>query len=193
MRELKYLVACTVDGFIARADGSFDFFPSDGEHFADLIAQFPEMLPTHMRAQFDLAGAPNREFDTVLMGRRTYQVGLDAGIASPYSHLKQYVFTRSMKQSPSADVTLVATEKPAELVARLKREDGQPIWLCGGSQLAAALFSEIDELILKVSPIVIGSGLPLFAAPVPVTTLRLVSTTPYSNGFVLSRYRKAGH
>ena len=191
MRELKYLVACTVDGFIARTDGSFDFFPSEGEHFADLLSHFPEMMPTHGRSHFNLADTPNREFDTVLMGRRTYRVGLDEGVTSPYTHLKQYVFTRSMKRSPSADVEFVPTEYPAEFVAELKRQSGKHIWLCGGSQLAATLFREIDELILKVNPLVIGAGLPLFASFVPVTTLRLVSSTPYPNGFVLSRYRKA--
>ena len=44
MRKLYY-VACTVDRFIARTDGSFDFFLQDGEHFADLVTSFPETFP----------------------------------------------------------------------------------------------------------------------------------------------------
>jgi len=48
-RRLVYYVACTVDGFIAREDGSFDWALSEGEHFADLIEKFPETFPAHLR------------------------------------------------------------------------------------------------------------------------------------------------
>jgi hypothetical protein len=49
MRELKYYVACTIDKFIAREDGSFDFFLMEGEQVADLLATFPETIPAHFR------------------------------------------------------------------------------------------------------------------------------------------------
>ena len=82
-RQLVYYVACTVDGFIAREDGSFDWALSEGEHFTDLIENFPETFPVHLRK---VLGVPQnaRRFDTVLMGRKTYEVGVNAGITSPY-------------------------------------------------------------------------------------------------------------
>src|SRR5688500_11147251 len=83
MRELKYYVACSADGFIARSNGSLVFFPSDGEHLADLMKSFPETFPTHLRETLNVR-AGNRCFDTVLMGRKTYQLGLDIGVTSPY-------------------------------------------------------------------------------------------------------------
>lgn len=67
MRQLKYYVACSVDRFIARRDGSFDFCLTEGEHLADLVESFPETVPAHLRDKLRVRGA-NREFDVVLMG-----------------------------------------------------------------------------------------------------------------------------
>lgn len=187
MRELKYYVACTVDNFIARVDGSFDFFLMEGPHLNDLFTNFPETVPGHLRDVVGVHGE-NRWFDTVLMGRRTYAVGLDIGVTSPYPHLEQYVFSHTMEESPSPDVTLVGGD-PLACVRRLKREEGKDIWLCGGGTLATALFPEIDELILKINPILLGAGIPLFEGVIPKTDLTLTESKIYDNGFMLARYR----
>jgi dihydrofolate reductase len=187
MRELKYYVACTVDRFICREDGSLDCFPMQGPHLADQVATFPETIPAHLRQALGVRGG-NQWFDTVLMGRKTYQVGLNLNITSPYPHLSQYVFSRSMKQSPDPAVELVSGDA-AGFVRKLKQQPGEDIWLCGGGALAAELFSEIDELILKVSPILLGAGIPLFARPVTQTSLDLAESKTYSNGCLLLRYR----
>jgi hypothetical protein len=68
MRQLKYYVACTVDRFIAHPDGTHDGFPIEGEHFADLIATFPETFPAQFRDVLGISGE-NKCFDSVLMGR----------------------------------------------------------------------------------------------------------------------------
>jgi dihydrofolate reductase len=188
MRRLTYYVACTVDGFIARSDGSFDCFLAEGEHFPDLLRLFPETIPAHLRDTLGVR-AENRLFDAVLMGRRTYEVGGSMGITSPYPHLRQYLFSRRLTESPDPSVELVR-EQPVERVRRLKTEPGSGIWLCGGAELAAALFSEIDEIILKVNPILIGSGIPLIAGGVATTALDLTDSHVYRNGFMLLRYRK---
>ena len=187
MRELKYFVACTVDRFIAREDGSFDFFIAEGAHLTDLVKAYPETVPAHLRDALGVKPASNW-VDTVLMGRKTYEVGLPFGVKSPYPHLQQYVFSQSMKQSLSPDVTLVPSD-PLEYVQRLKQEKGRDIWLCGGGVLAAALFPAIDELILKVNPVILGAGIPLFEGPVPQTDLVLTESKTYPNGFMLARYR----
>ena len=187
MRRLIYYVACTVDRFIAREDGSFDFFPMEGEHLTDLIASFPETIPGHLREALG-ARDEKRWFDTILIGRRTYEVGLDVGVTSPYPQLRQYVVSRTMKASPDGEVTLVSGD-PLALVKELKKEEGQGIWLCGGADLATTLSPEIDELILKVSPILLGSGIPLFSGTVEQTDLELAGSTIYDSGFMLLRYR----
>ena len=107
MRELKYYVACTVDRFIAREDGSFDFFLREGEHLAALIQLFPESVPGHLRDALGVRAA-NRCFDAVLMGRRTYEVGINVGVTNPYPHLKQYLFSSTLKESPDENVELVS-------------------------------------------------------------------------------------
>ena len=124
------------------------------------------------------------------MGRHTYEVGLKEGITSPYPHLKQFVFSRSMKASPRSAFTLVKGD-PVDLVKRLKAQGGLNIWLCGGGALAAALHSEIDELILKIHPVVIGAGIPLFAGPVGQMNLQLVETKTYPDGFMRVHYRRS--
>lgn len=74
MREIKYYVACTVDRFIAREDGSFDFFLMEGQQVVDLLESFPETIPAHFRGLG--TSGENKCFDVVLMGRRTYEAGL---------------------------------------------------------------------------------------------------------------------
>ena len=132
--------------------------------------------------------AENKRFDAVLMGRKTYEVGLEAGVTNPYPHLKQYLFSGGMSVSPDEGVQLVSGDAVAK-VKELKQETGRDIWLCGGGELATRLFPEIDELILKVNPAVIGSGIPLFRGAVKPTTLEVAASKGYGNGFRLTHYR----
>lgn len=189
MRELKYFVACTVDGFIAAEDGSTDAFVVDGDYFADLFESFPETCPGHLREALGVRGE-NRRFDVVLMGRRTYEVGLKVGVTDPYPTLKQYVFSSTLTESPDENVTLVS-ENAVDLVKELKSETGKDIWLCGGADLATTLLAEglIDEIILKSNPILLGSGIPLFSGVIEQTALELTDSKVFENGVLLLAYR----
>lgn len=187
MRRLIYYVACTVDRFIARSDGSFDCFLTHGEHVADLFKDFPETIPAHFRIQLGIT-AENQRFDTVVMGRHTYEVGLKDGFTNPYPHMRQYVISRTFKEAPDPNVALISSD-PVRLVRELKQQSGQDIWLCGGGHLAAALFPEIDGLILKVHPLLLGAGIPLFAGGIELTSLELTTSKIYPNGFMLLHYR----
>lgn len=175
MRVLKYHVALTVDGFIAHEDGSADGFVYEGEH----VTEYLESL--------------RNDYDVVLMGRRTYEFGFQYGVSDPYPWMKQYVFSRTMERSPDPNVELVS-ENVVDLVRGLKEETGKAIYLCGGADLAATLFSEglVDEIILKLNPVVFGSGLPLFSRAVEQTDLELADSKTYGNGVVLLRYRVRG-
>lgn len=190
MRKIVYYVATTLDGFIAREDGSFGEFPWDDDYLADLLARFPETFPTHLRSD----DAPNRRFDTVLMGRKTYEVGFREGITSPYPTLDQYVFSRTLGESPHPAVTVLANGA-VKTAARLKAEPGMDIWICGGSELATTLHEAglVDELIIKLNPIVFGAGIPLFARPVPARPLALEHRHAYASGHVLLTYAVDGY
>ena len=90
MRKLKYYMACSVDGFIAHEDGSFDGFLTEGEAIADYFESLDQ-------------------FGAVLMGRKTYEVGLKEGKTDPYPHLESYLFSRSMRESPDERVRSTKT------------------------------------------------------------------------------------
>jgi dihydrofolate reductase len=165
VRRLTYFIAVTLDGFIAgpdRADptGPDGFWPLTEDYVRHLVAEFPETLPAAARRALGVT-APGTRFDTALMGRRTYDVGLAAGVPDPYPHLRTLVFSRTLGVSPDPSVELVATD-PVERVRSLKDEPGAGLWLVGGGALAGLLYDEIDELVLKIAPLTIGSGVPLF-------------------------------
>ena len=186
MRKLTYLIATSFDGFISRPDGAIDDFDFEGEHVADLLEMYPETMPTHLREHFAVVDE-RRQFDTVLMGRRTYELGLKMGIVSPYQHLRQFVFSSSLETPSSGGIRLVRS-RAEEVVRSLKEEDGKGIWLCGGPSLASSLIDWIDELVLKVNPFLMGSGKPIFAEPMTKLPLELIDRRQYDSGFSLARY-----
>jgi dihydrofolate reductase len=189
MRKLVYYVAGTIDGFIAGSDGADPtgtIFEIDGDHMPVMTAEYPETVPTHMRAPLGI-DAPNRHFDTVLMGRSTYQPGLDLGVTSPYAHLRQCVFSTTITESPDPDVEIVSGD-PIEKVRELKQEDGKDIWLCGGGKLAAAVEPEIDELRIKLNPVAIGTGIPLFDGEFAPQRFRLADSRAFESGMIFLTY-----
>lgn len=191
MRELIYYVAATLDGFIARDDGSLGGFPMDDEFLAHLLEEFPETIPAHLRAPEDTRD--NKWFDSVLMGRKTYEVGLAVGVTNPYPTLEQYLFSRTMEESPDERVELVS-ENAARRVEDLKQGTGRAIWLCGGADLAATLLEAglIDKLIVKLNPVLFGSGIPLFSARIEPTALELTGSKTFASGHVILHYRVGG-
>lgn len=165
VRKLVYFIASTLDGFIAGPDGDDPsgpdgFWPIPEDYLTHLIATYPETLPGPARAALGVT-AEGTHFDTVLEGRRSYQVGLDAGVTDAYPHLRHLVFSRTLGESPDPAVEIVASD-PVAKVRELKREDGKDLWLVGGGELAGALHPEIDRLIVKLSPMTLGAGIPLF-------------------------------
>ncbi|UOE46172.1 dihydrofolate reductase family protein [Agromyces larvae] len=188
MRELVYYVAVSLDGFIAGPNGEFDAFPVEGDHMDAINERFPDLIPTDFAAAIGVE-QHRSAFDTVLMGWNTYAVGLPMGVTSPYRHLRQLVFTRS--HEAEGEHLEVTAEDPVAVVRRLKAEPGASIWLCGGGALAATLADEIDRLVLKRSPVLFGSGVPLFGQR-RYTPERLdeITTTAYRSGVVFSEYAR---
>jgi dihydrofolate reductase len=189
VREIIYYVAATADGFIARADGSFDAFPFDAGYGSELLARYPETFPAPYRRQIGNT-AENRVFDAVLMGRATYEVGVREGLTSPYPTLDQYVVSTTMTGSPDPDVTLIAANA-VDRIRELQYRPGKAIWLCGGGALASSLLSAglLSGLILKLNPVVFGSGVPLFRGEVAPAALTLTDQQAFPSGHLLLQYR----
>lgn len=171
MRRVVYLVASSLDGFIADPNGGFDCFVAEGDH----VQHYLEML---------------HSYEAVLMGRKTYQVGLRFGVTNPYPWLRSYVFSRTMPESPDPAVTLIGTDPP-EFVRTLKREEGGDVYLCGGGELAAQLLEAglIDEIAVKLNPLLIGQGIPIFARVAKPVQLKYLGCREYNSGVVLLRYK----
>ncbi|MGV9742325.1 dihydrofolate reductase family protein [Nocardia farcinica] len=188
MRKLVYYVGVSLDGYIAGPADQWDFFPVSPD-MSWITEQYPEFVPADFREQAGIAAdAPNTRFDTVLMGRRTYDAGLP--VTDPYPHLCQYVVSRGFRAAPDPAVRLVRDD-PAEFVRGLKGQEGGDIWLCGGGVLAAALLGEIDELILKSYPVVVGAGMPMVAGGFRPGQFRPVRRRQFDSGAQISWFTRA--
>ncbi|MFF5803095.1 dihydrofolate reductase family protein [Streptomyces sp. NPDC012746] len=191
MRKLTYYIATSVDGFIADPEGDGDYLTQwlDPEYIAHMAAEYPETLPTHVHAPLGIDVGAAKRFDTILMGRGTYDPGLKMGITSPYAHLEQYVLSRSLTESPDPAVTVVSGDA-VELVRELKARPGLGIYLCGGADLAGQLVEEIDEFIVKTYPVFAGSGIPMSRAGFGVRGLELTGVKTFGGGQVVSTYAR---
>lgn len=170
MSSLTYYVATSLDGFIAQKDGSFEGFEWDDDVVADFFSDL-------------------EKFGTVLMGRKTYEVGLREGKTSPYPKMRQILFSRTMKESPDEAVELIQQDMP-NFVKELKATSEKPIWLCGGAVIASTLMNEglIDHVVIKLNPAAFGSGIPLFEETISLCKLALTNTKVYQCGIILLSY-----
>ncbi|MFI9200243.1 dihydrofolate reductase family protein [Streptomyces sp. NPDC053048] len=190
MRKLVYYVGMTIDGCIAGPEHQYEFMLSvlDEDYTAAMTGGYSDTLPSHVRPMLGL-GPDNREFDTVVMGRATYEPGVKEGVTSPYAHLEQYVVSKSLTTSPDPDITVFDGD-PVELVRELKAREGKAIYLCGGANVAGQLRSEIDELVVKIYPFVAGDGIRLFDAEFSPERYELKESRTFANGAVVVRYAR---
>ncbi|MFJ6611459.1 dihydrofolate reductase family protein [Streptomyces sp. NPDC091289] len=192
MRNLTYFIACSIDGFIGDADGDASaMMPFVSEEFLGFLkSEYPETISAEGRELLGFHDAENQRFDTVVQGRKSYQLALDAGITSPYGHLREIVASRTLTESPHPNVELIA-EDPVARIRELKAEDsGLGIWLCGGSRLAGELLDEIDELVIKTYPVVYGAGMPMFGSGSTVFEFTLGGVRTFENGSLVRTYRR---
>jgi dihydrofolate reductase len=187
VRALTYHVGTTLDGFIAGPAGEFDFFPVSEDHVGHMVAEHPEVLPTAARRSMGVDDLSNARFDTVVMGWDTYRPALDVGIGSPYAHLRQVV--ASTTRTPE-DPAVEGTADALATVRGLKEEDGLGIWLAGGGRLAGALADEIDELVLKVYPVLVGDGIPVFSGGFSVRSFAPTGSRTFTSGAVVLSYAR---
>jgi dihydrofolate reductase len=192
LRKLTYFIACSIDGFIGDPSGDAQMFLPfvDEEFLAFLKAEYPETVATHGRRALGIDDLGNKRFDTVVQGRASYDVALEEGITSPYAHLREYVASRTLGESPDPNVEIVSTDLLGR-IRELKEEDGEfGIYLCGGSKLAGELADEIDELVIKTYPIVLGSGMPMFGSGFRITEFTLDEVRTFGNDVLVRTYRR---
>jgi dihydrofolate reductase len=169
-RRLRYQVAASLDGFIARKDGSYDWIVMDPA--IDFAAMF-------------------REFDAAVMGRKTYQVV--AAMRGDWLPGNAVVFSRTL--TPDTRPTLrITNEDPVTAVRAMKERPGGDIWLYGGGELFRTLLaaSLVDTVEVAVMPVLLGEGIPLLP-PGTETTLALSDQRILkTSGIVLLAYQVPG-
>ena len=170
MRLVTFGVANSLDNFIAREDGAVDWLVWDDE-VAAISRKFWKTI------------------DTVLMGRKTYEVAAASG-SGAYPGAKNYVFSRTLKQPRSKKVEVIAQDA-VEFVRKLKSESGKGICIIGGGDLARSLLQArlIDQIGLNIQPVLLGSGVPLFYEMPQQLNLELIESQVLKNGGVYVLYR----
>jgi dihydrofolate reductase len=172
-RQLRYQVAMSLDGFIAGLHGEYDWIVSDPA--IDFAALF-------------------REFDTAVMGRKTYEMVTAQGGHGAMPGLDVIVFSRTLPAREYPGVRIV-NDEPREIVAALKAQAGRDIWLFGGGSLFRSLLDAglVDTVEVAVMPVLLGAGVPLLPAGASATSLVLTDqkTLPAS-GIVALAYSVQG-
>ncbi|HRJ77845.1 MAG TPA: dihydrofolate reductase family protein [Planctomycetota bacterium] len=169
MRRVQLFIASSLDGYIARKDGAIDWLFHDGDY-------------GYRRFM--------RGIDTVVMGRKTYDLSLSFG-PWPYPGCRAYVFSRRLT-GETEHATFVRGDVK-KLVQKMRRRRGKHIWLVGGAELTREFTAAglIDDFIISVHPRLIGSGIPLFPPNSADWSLRLVGARRYRSGLVQLRYERA--
>ncbi len=166
MRNIILGLGISLDGYIARKNGAVDWLSMDWDY--DWTAFF-------------------KLIDAVLMGRKSWETALgmtpkNKQKSNPYDAMETYVFSNTLKTSGVKGVEIVSGDLK-EFVGNLKAKDGKNIWLSGGGDLAKSFLSEnlVDEIHLGITPLLLGSGLPLFLELEREIPLRLISCKTYKH------------
>ncbi len=166
MRRVRYQVACSLDAFIAGPEDDFDWIPPEPE--------------------FDFE-ALYEQFETLLMGRRTYEIVRAEG--ESFRGKEVIVASRSIKAIDHPGIEVVSEGLEAR-IRQLRSESGRDIWLYGGGRLFSQLlqWDLVDTVEPAIIPILLGGGVPFLPSPAARRRLKLVRSRSYPGGMILLEY-----
>lgn len=172
-RKLVLYIAMSLDGYIATADEDLSFLSiveRQGEDY-----EYNSFIQTT---------------DTVILGRKTYDKVLSMGFPYPHVDKESYIITRTAR--PDEGNLKFYTGDLKTLIAGLKTKEGKNIFCDGGAEIVNLLMKDnlIDEFVISVIPIFLGSGIALFERGRPETMLQLVGTSSFASGLVQLHYLK---
>lgn len=174
MRNIVYYVATSLDGFISGVDGNIEGFIPEGDGVDRYLSDL-------------------KEYDTVIMGRNTYEFGYRFGLKpgqAPYPHMQHYIFSKDLKFDDKMDNVHVRCLDIRE-IQKLRKEEGTDIYLCGGGQFAGWLLEheQIQYVKVKLNPVILGQGIRLFEGSAKFARTELLETNTYDNGLQIINYK----
>ena len=173
MAKIIYYVASSIDGFIAGANDDIKDFLPDGSGVDKYLSDL-------------------QSFKTVIMGRRTYEFGYKYGLEPgqpAYPHMEHFIFSDSLKIEKLAE-TVHIEKKSIDRVKEIKESAKGDIYLCGGGVFAGWLLDNglIDQIKLKLNPIILGDGILLFGNSTTKTKWSLKDTENFYDGLIILTY-----
>ena len=171
-RRLRYQVAASLDGFIATPNGGYDWIVMDPA--IDFNALYGE-------------------FDTAVMGRKTYDVGKAQGASVAMPGIDVIIFSRSLEAAAHKGFRIV-NDDPADVVRALKAKPGRDIWLFGGGELFRTLLDAglVDTVELAVMPVLLGDGIPVLPSGASATLVLSDVKRLAASGIVVLAYSVSG-
>jgi dihydrofolate reductase len=168
MRQIRYVVTASLDGYIAGPNGEVDWIVPDPD--------------------FDFRALVN-QFDTVLLGRHSFELTQRPDAPPWPPGISVYVFSRTLRQRDHPQVTIVA-DKLEETLAALRAKSGKDIWLWGGGSLFQSVLDAglVDTVEIAVRPVLLGGGIPLLPPPAKQANLKLTAHEVSKTGVVTLRY-----
>ncbi|MGZ4897893.1 MAG: dihydrofolate reductase family protein [Candidatus Angelobacter sp.] len=170
MRKIILALGTSIDGYIARPDGTFDFLfmPKDfsmAEFFASI--------------------------DTGIMGRKTYDVAKAQGEGGFGPRIRTFVLSRTLAPG-EREGKIFVNMSPETLVQEIRQHQGKDIWLMGGGEIARDFLKAdlVDELHIGVVPVLLGEGLPLFPSGFPQRNFELIENKSFSRGLISLKYKR---
>ena len=174
MREIIYYVATSIDGYICGPDEDVSGFLQEG----DAIDRYLQDL---------------QKFDTVIMGKRTYEFGYKYGVEPgqpAYAHMEHYIFSRSLFFNSQSEKVHIC-EPDIEIVKEIKLQKGTAIYLCGGGLFAGWLLDQgmVDIVKIKLNPLILGDGVSLFGESKRQYKLKFIKGESFQYGLQMLTYR----
>ncbi len=168
IRQVRYSVAASLDGFIAGPGGEYDWTPEEPR------VDFQAFL---------------EKIDTILNGRKTFEVVLEGGGLASLPKVPVIAFSYTLEPGEQPDHTVVSGDA-ADFVRRLKGQEGRGIWLFGGGRLFGSLLAAgvVDLAEVAIVPVMLGDGVPLVDIQ-RLVHLELERTESFPSGILLNRYR----
>jgi dihydrofolate reductase len=172
MRKVIMALGISLDGYIARPDGAFDFL----------------FMPSDFMADF---AAFHASLDTAIMGRKTYDITKAMGDGGMGGKIRNYVLSRTLPPGERDGMTFVQGS-PKALVDRLRKQKGKNIWMMGGGELGRDFLKAdlVDEIHLGIVPVLLGEGILLFPGGFPQRNFALIENKSFSKGLVSLKYKR---